>query len=247
MKRQILEREDWDFANVPKNECADAWRWEILRELEKAHPGFALKRIEPRIAKLISKNQLLRKSFLSLHADLKSALFLPPEKKAHAFHEVPYERAPQTADEIAGEELMLHITCCGTHVVQIAWDQPKTRIIKEFAAWIAKHKEARQTGAGLAKFFEDPKDRCHIDPRTWLKDLAIYRVANAGFTSTEAGEFLVWISKTRTTAFSRFHFSDARAATRRRLENLAYLLKSSAKRNPEDLLDPLTVPIRWFL
>jgi hypothetical protein len=253
MKIKPLDREEWDFSSIPKNECANAWRWEIFRELERVEPGFGLKRVEPRFEQMISKNHLLTTSYLSLKNEFRSILFSPPEKNVHAFREIPFERAPQTAEEIAGEAMVLHLTCSGTHVVQIAWDQPKTRIIKEFGKWIAEHKEARQSGAGLTKHFDEgTKVSSQNEPKTWLKDLAIYRAAKAGHTITEAADLLGWISKTRTTAFSRSHFSDSRRATKRRLENLVDLLRETAsrhrtKRKPKDYLNPFTVPIRWFV
>lgn len=246
MNRIQLDQREWDFSAVSKQDAADAWRWEIFRELEITQSGFGLERIDPKLARLITKKSLLKKAFLSLNAEVKSKIF---EKvtESWAFREVPFDRAPQTSEEIAGEEMILRLTSCGTHVVQIAWDQPKTRIVQQFHRWLKAHRDRTTHYASLTKpsrVFGAPSK---VDPRTWLKDLACYRFSRAGFTSTEAAKILLWISEKRTTGFSRSHFSGACSATKRRLQSLADLLRLSGKHpGRRDSFNPFNVPIDQF-
>lgn len=248
MNRIQLDPIEWDFSSVSKRDSADAWRWEIFRELERARPGFGLERIEKNLARLITKKRLLNKPFLSLDEAVRAKLFVPlPESPA--FREVSFQRAPQTSDEIAGEELMFKLTGCGTHVVQIAWHEPKTTIIHHFRKWIEANLEAKRNNSGLSKHFR--KARSKLNPKTFLKDLACYRFSEAGYTSTEAAKFLLWISRTRTTGFSRTHFSDARGRTKRRLQWLADLLRLGIKasadgKGREDCFNPFNVPVYQF-
>lgn len=250
MRNQKPQSGELDFSAVTKADGANAWRWEIFRELEKERPRFALNRIDPVVSRFIEQKGLLSKTFLSLNSTAKVKLFDRPQHQPPAFREVPFKRAPRTRDEVEGESLILKLTSCGTHVVQVAWDQSKTRILRDFKEWLETNHGHRRDNP-LPLFFEKLQIKEKCDPRTWLKDLAIYRISKAGYTSTQAAEHLAWIRSTRNTAFSRSHFSDARARTGSRLKVLASLLEAEAKHVRAKTAgalfhNPFTVPIHSF-
>lgn len=153
-----LKREDWDFsplADWPEDALRKAWDWELERELGSGH-GPAIKAMKP------------------------PAKPAPPMLKSYWLGELAKDMSDGAAWIPSGTNDFTTI-----QAIEVDWTKSETELVEAFRNWLRDGQHPFHTSYEThTAFLAGPKrgKRKTAGFMAWLRELAIYRISEAGFT-----------------------------------------------------------------